>query len=278
VDPPDPVAEIQKELAAGRPVTLVGETGLPRWHDWRLAAATLGASPTKDRACYFQTFEFSLLDIAPDPRIDRYRVTAEICHLIAEPRRQGEQRSPGRVGLYFGADSQPAADGRIVTTLFLVIFSDEVPQPIAGQAEEKPGVEVKTAVITPARLPGPAVVGIGKRPFTPAVTSRRPWPGDRRKIAVDITPDSVAVHWWEDPKKAPTTVLLRTARPPAHAPRAPALTGDQTRAWYAGMNENIRKLVPEGGPVARPWHPRMPVGIYANNSWVAFRNVVIEPL
>ena len=44
-DPQDPLAEIQKKLQAGERVELIGETGEPVWHRWRISPAQFGPAP-----------------------------------------------------------------------------------------------------------------------------------------------------------------------------------------------------------------------------------------
>ena len=78
------LAEIQKDLAAGKPVTLLGATGTPRYARWQLGNAAFTIARNSEDACSYFTTNFGLLELLPDPGIDRYRIGATIRQLDRE--------------------------------------------------------------------------------------------------------------------------------------------------------------------------------------------------
>ncbi len=270
---PDPLAEIQRELAAGRPVVLVGPTGEPRWQRWRLSRAELGESPVPEsdgtRACSFEAIHLSLLDLIPDPGIPRYRVSAELRHLAGKGPAPGAQTGPDVVGLYFGADEIPAAGGCRAHSLFAVTFQDYRPlRPAVGPALAEPRARFDATLVVqrPDRLPGQHTAAVASVPFEPV--ERRP--GKWRKVVADVTPDSLLVRWRTDAGELEPFIL------PGPWPRQ--WTGEQARELYARLQPLLDDALRQPGLTVRPWNPRLAVGVLAEGSAVAFRNVVIEPL
>src|SRR5262249_50542866 len=107
--PLDPPEAIRKELRAGRAVTLIGETGLPRGHARAYGPTTPGESMTGDKTCAFESIEEALFVLLDDSGIDGYAVTADLRILpsktMADPKKAPDQtEAPGlnHVGLFFG--------------------------------------------------------------------------------------------------------------------------------------------------------------------------------
>src|SRR5262249_50634963 len=116
--PVDPPEAIRKELRAGRPVTLIGATGLPRWHDWAYGPTALGESLTGDKSCAFEAIGDALLILLDDPGIDRYAVTADLRILRSKTAADqtkapdpGEAPGSNLVGLFFGQATPVGTDG-----------------------------------------------------------------------------------------------------------------------------------------------------------------------
>jgi serine/threonine protein kinase len=98
-DPDRAVARIQKDLAHGRAVSLIGKTGIPDWSRWRSgkAGSQLGLAP--DRTCTISSWGHVLLELLPDPQFASYRVTAQVRH--------DKSDLMGEVGLYFAHKEYP---------------------------------------------------------------------------------------------------------------------------------------------------------------------------
>jgi serine/threonine-protein kinase len=263
-DMPDLIGHSQRVLAEGKSVTLVGDFGLPASYRWRLTPATLGDSPLADGTCAFQTNLTSMLELHPDPGVDRYRIAADLRQVWGagplEPRKGVGDNS---VGLYFGADTQAATDGRQVTTLFALMYSDTVPGdpaiPVAARLED--GVIVQKG----NQLPGQSWKGVGNVRFKPPARGLPSlWPGEWRRIVVEVAPELVRVYWRDN-----QTGLLVPIK---------EWTGDEVRARYTKLQERIDRIAPVSGVAVRQWAPRLALGVWCHHASVALRNVVIEPL
>src|SRR5262249_22259765 len=88
----DPLAAIDADLRAGRTVTLLRETGVPRWSRWRFETdrAPLRASSLPLR---IRSYHRTMLELHPAVRLPAYRLRAEV---------QMYGGDIGRVGLYAG--------------------------------------------------------------------------------------------------------------------------------------------------------------------------------
>jgi serine/threonine-protein kinase len=267
-DPPDPVAEIQKELAAGTRVTLVGMTGMPRWYEWRLTPSTLGPSARNDETVVFQSGGMTLLELLPDPGISRYRVSAEVLQERGDPIPNGGVRSESTVGLYFGYATYPGPTGWQFHSLFVVPYTDlsELPAPALRGIKPKPTqsiVQFSSLLLAahPDRNPNTHWDRTGNVPFTP--DPRHKWPGQWRRVEFEITPERIRTLWAESPTAAPQLVH--------------ELTEKEMVEWCDRMAQSSAMDVP-GFHVITVWNPRLPFGIFCDRSTVAFRNVTIEPL
>lgn len=79
--------ELEAELDAGRPVTLVDETGYPKWFRWRAGKGSQRTHIEPDGTFSAEMLERlnpGLLELLPDTRTDRYKLTAQIRHDLGE--------------------------------------------------------------------------------------------------------------------------------------------------------------------------------------------------
>jgi serine/threonine-protein kinase len=273
-DPPDPLKEMQDDLAAGRPVALLTPDGRPRWHEWRYNPATLGGVDPPDGTCSFESLGLSMLDLYPAPAVPKYRISLELRHMGGRGPAPNAQRGIDLVGLYFAADTQNASGGRRVTSLFAVLFNDSPPRPIPNVKPVPVAVEFKTGVIIekPNLTPGQFWEPGGNRVFKPAQEWPMPFPGDWRKVVVDVTPELLTVQWYDAAEKKLVPAMHWDAT------RVSNWTGAQATARYAQLQGLVEKGAPGSEVTVRPWSPQLPIGVYAYHSRVAIRSAVIEPL
>lgn len=92
-DPDQPVHEYHRELAAGRPVTLIGEKGPPRRFRWIFGQGGILASPVGDGAFFVQSFEPVILELLPEPLPEKFWLKARVRHSAHD--------SGGFVGIVF---------------------------------------------------------------------------------------------------------------------------------------------------------------------------------
>lgn len=263
--PADPREEIVRELKAGRPVTLIGPTGLPKWYANRLAPTTLGPAANGDGSCEFQSIGTCLVELLPDPGVDSYTLRAEVRHVGSTlPVAAGSQRPLGTVGLYVTGVTRPRPDGLEYRALVGVTFNDAVPVPPPGRPADPTQVHCQAGLLTPVidREDTPLKVGQfweAGRSHSFAPSDLRPW----RVIEIEVTLAGVAARWGDRPGQ----------------PLAPLAAGTwaDTRAQFAALQPRLDLLFPGAGLTVPEWTPRAAVGIWCYASAVAVRNVVLDP-
>ena len=120
-DPDEPARQIERDLADGKAVTLVGPTGLPKWHRWAVGASTLTESVRElDHTACFQTGELTLLELLPRPPAGGYRLTADIRLDAAH----AAIKHLASVGLYVHYRREEFADGSEVHRFDVVEFNE----------------------------------------------------------------------------------------------------------------------------------------------------------
>ena len=276
--PKDPnevaLAEIQKDLAAGKPVTLLGATGTPRYARWQLGSAAFGKARNREDACYYATIHTNLLELLSDPGIDRYRISAMICQVERDGEPAGSKPSAGEVdcGVYFSHGFTRGLDGATSSdTMYCVRFRDFDPALTATEGEPKPPAPAKAVapkqqsarfdwlsiLHTPNNNPMHFPSNFASVEFTP--TPGRP--GVWRQIDVEVTPDDVRVFW----KALEGNEFQEIRRTKGR------LTNPKERFANAPFGADPRIVVP-------PWSPRMAFGIYTRSCAVAIKNITISPL
>jgi serine/threonine-protein kinase len=236
---------IQRDLAAGNPVTLIGETGPPAYLQWRCGGPTAGVGQADDGAFSAHCLEHGLLELVAAPAQERYRFRAEVRHdqgILAE----------GEVGIYF-AHSEQATAAAPAHCFAMVALNDLVDQsaafPEGGFKGNALGLRLYQQ--PPAGLRRDSVlVGDLQYPFDFPAPGTKPW----RRLAVEITPERVCVDCGD--------------RRIIDCPRAEL--ADQFRSMG---RSDVAPLA--GEPAFAPWEG---LGLYVSQGGASFRSVVVEPL
>jgi hypothetical protein len=260
---PDYWVTARTELAAGRSVTLVPETGDPLRWEWRLGAAPFGPSPTGDGSCYFETVDRALLDLLDDPGIDRYRIRADLRQVrrAGAPNAEAPREDESAIGVFFGRATRAAPNGDTVHAFFRVSFHDFDPKWGPGEKVNEQSMQFQrvlsvTGPQRPALEPNTTFAGC---PFLPVV--RRP--GNWYTIEIDVTPEEIAARWITKDGPKPLTGV---------PPIKPVVQ-------YAKLQATVNGLPPPPTGVTLPqWTPRMPLGLSVGSSAITVRNVTITPL
>jgi len=259
--PHDPLAGIEQELAEGRSVTLIPQAGPPKWHRWVLGSPELGASPTGDGSCSFETMGRTFLELCPDPKAERYLIRAEIrfvrSKLPAEVAPDGRAEGVTTAGVYFGYSATPGAAGATAHAAFLVGFDDtprRPPQPGAVQLRRFAQLQDPNG-----GKPAGYKSGLGNTPFDRTPTLPGPW----RAVEIEVSRNAVQARW----RKPDGTMILFAN-----------LTGDAIRKEYAGLPEKLEEQSPNHGASLPDWSPRMPLGIWTDRAAIDVRNVSVTPL
>jgi tRNA A-37 threonylcarbamoyl transferase component Bud32 len=265
---PDPDAvlkEIARELAAGRPVVLIGPTGLPRWHRWKRGHTKLVVSRTAPNgACAFQADNTSVLELLPGlPGDCPYRVSAELRQdgALTQTGRDGQTYSVhGEVGLFAGCQDYPLAAGGYLSRGLLVRFSEQWKR--GEQWPGKPhghGWRVHDFITNWAQAEqGSAyAVPLGKKRFDPNGP-----PGPWRRLQVEWAPQGPRIRWTNAAGKADEIA------PP----------GRDLRAGQRELEKFIARHVSDKTVRLVPLSAHGSLGVWADSCSISVRNVVVEPL
>lgn len=237
---------VLQSLREGKPVVLVGPTALRIPPAWGLGSCAVGRSSDGETGFSLQARDATILHLLPDPGIDRYLVRAEL--------RQDQgmrDRSNPAFGLVVG-HARVSAGGDSVFHGWLTVGFNESDS--TGFTDQVLGFREYVAFEQPPEVPkktshlGPNI------PIAAPDPGRRPW----RSLEVEVGPEGIAVR--HDGQTVTYPV------------------GDIQRHWSDRARER-----PTGEPAVAdatlpPWSPRLPLGIWAFQSWVSVRNVTIEPL
>jgi hypothetical protein len=254
-DPLRQLERYQRELASGKAVTLVGETGLPAWYRWRTNAAKGKVTLVGD-TLVVQADELGLVELLPDPMVSSYWLCAQVRHDIAH-------NVQGMVGIYF-AYGTGEAPGMDEVHLFCALeFND-----LITRADIAPGQPVRNPIILstkrlffPPRYP---LVGCQDQSvwdyFEPALPKKDGWlrpdmpahdPAPWRDIRVKVTLEGLQAYWAQK--------LL---------PDLPRAKFDEILEGFAEeLPGNLWRALPRGG-----------LGLYVKNGSASFRNVIVEPI
>jgi eukaryotic-like serine/threonine-protein kinase len=272
VDPPDPIAEMRKELTEGRAAVPVGDRGLPRWHEWRAGAAALAESEAHEGACCFDSTKYALLDLFPRVGLKRYRVTVQIKQLEGtDAGDAGDAKRPlptAAIGLYL-AEGPFVGPGEVVAhPLLALMFNDYDSKAALGKPPTTRAALLRDATFIqrpnaqPALAPQPAA----QHTFQPAPRHPGPW----RTVRIEVTPESFQAFWLTDDKGEDGKTFV---------PFRP-ITGAVTAATrQERLRTRLDGTAPGFGTLAPPWDPaQLTVGVFCHRAGIAVRRCVIEPL
>jgi serine/threonine-protein kinase len=237
-------AAIQRDLAAGRPVTLIGAAGRPAAWRWRSAAAA-GPTLADDGTFSVEHLEFGLLELLPDPLWESYTFRAEVRH-------DRGWMVEGQVGIYF-AHSEHATDPGPTHAYAAVAFNDLIDQNLLRPAPDPQGnlMALRAHSHPPAFADhSTAVVGGSHAPFAFPAPGEKPW----RRLEVEVTPGRVRVRCGE------------------------RWVVDQPWAALAEEFEKMRPAAPIPAAARPPFAPRAGLGLYVRQGAASFRRVQVEPL
>ncbi len=262
----DEKGRIERALARGETVTLIGPTGLPKWHDWAILPGSLFPSQRGDKTSGMQSQRYSGLILVEDPMTDHYRFRAQIRH-------DGGMRSgdlankttnlSSKVGLFWGRQKLEA-DGRPADTLLSFDFND-----LTRNTGAKPEAD---DVPQPIRIHGRSFievpeVGMKKYEVGIAVPKYFVSKGERqgiwRELEIEVHPD-ICIASWASVAGEPRKVVAR-------------ITPEQLNALQDAGRRFLNSKHPAGWPIPE-WTPRRPLGILGMLSTISIRNAVIEPL
>lgn len=271
-DPPalDPaLAFIQDELALGRPIELLGPVGRPPYFRFKYGVADLSASETDPLS--ITSVSPVLLELVSDPKIDRFRLRAEVyC--------PGDQFATA--GLYFAHRPRDTDQGR-EQWFCSMYYHDATARGwavVAAHRYGEPSLENRPSYndshtgvgiafvgdLKEMRNPVLGATGVGLL-FSPrgqglwlstsalsgGVGGAIPW----RKLSVSVSPAGISALW--DGKDL----------------------GAASRADLAKRDKMMLGQIPlADGPPPHEYSPAGSVGLFVRHGTASFRNVWIEPI
>ena len=253
------VRKIEGELALGRTVTLIGMKGEPRWSRWRAGQSRSHTVLDDDSTFTVQTWDLALLELVPDPRSRRYRITAQVRH--------DKSDVAGGVGLYFAHKVYPGnrADIHSFTQLhfngvrggadILAVLPDDIRarRPPRGNA-----VQITSRLYEDGNHPLKVdwkIAGVDGPLFKPFGETNGRW----NDLEVTVTPECVTARWNGHPAFAVATAEIEQ-----------------------NVNEKLtERPPPPGNPLSRvspmKFNLRGGLGLYLWRGSASFRAVTITP-
>ncbi|HKB41737.1 MAG TPA: serine/threonine-protein kinase [Gemmataceae bacterium] len=268
------LAELQRELAAGRRVALLGPDGKLRWHRFLTEKRRLPLRAGRGDPLRLEAWNLTLMALLPTPGMAAYRFEAEVLH---------EQSNEGRAGIFFAARESNAGHGEFsLCTLAYAShgmyagewrfwrqrFAETGTVPHGLNLHSSPLLSDRPFALRPNLwLPvlGASTVNLLASPFGqgPILTASGLFPGrtlpDNRyhKLAIEVRPGDIRVFWENDPMRGISCAALeqRTTRP--LKPKLPEF--------------------PNLGPPP-PFDIQGSLGLYVDSGIAWFRNVYLTPL
>jgi serine/threonine-protein kinase len=244
-DPARKLESLQRRLAKGERVTLIGDDVPPAWYRWRMGEAQAKASRFQDEPFLINSGGIALIELLPDPMCESYRFSAWVRH--------GDGSGDSSVGIYFGHSAHAVPKGE--EHYFCVLsFADQGERKgkavLTFRARGEQGLDVFTNIHDPTPLQA------GLRGIPPEKESG-PW----RELVVIRTPQEIRAYC--DGKQL--TGLGGRMR---------ALSPESAR-WQRQSTTRKRAESMELDP---RFAPREHMGIYVNHGSASFRRVVVQPL
>jgi hypothetical protein len=254
--PPGAVRALRDELARGS-VQLVGREGLPRWYRWRLGNGRGGAfTPSETGAAFAVSARTEcMLELFPAPGIDRYTITAELCHerVVGPPPDRVGGDLP-RVGLYFGHDEKPGPGNVRAHASGVVAFSDLGADP--PDPGHPPRIHCWDDLLFDGAANGPSFHQ--PRGLAPLPEPVRNLPGPWRRLEVEVAHDRV--------------VASVDGRAFAR------IDGESLRDRSDTLQAKVNAQFPDGRVQLARWTPRSPFGLWVYSAQVGVRNVTVTPI
>jgi len=260
-DPERPIKRIEEELAQGKAQTLIGETGKPLWFSFTAGGGNSQTSVARNGVFTVQTRAYALVELVRNPRLERYRLRAEVRHAKAD-------RSSA-VGIYVGDRQFPAPRGTVHS--FVQWTFDDINDRRTrfaqlkwkGPNQRPPNgnvVSLQSQLLIDEDPLDPRTLRYNEKGglFEPAPPGRPDW----RPIAVEVTPQGVR-GFWGGKLFCELPADLAVERLKEHM-------------------DAFRKDQPDNNPFAEvvvpKFAPRGGAGLYVYNGSASFRRVVIDPL
>jgi serine/threonine-protein kinase len=257
--PEDALDEMLHQLRRGKPVTLIGPTGLPAWHKVLHGNVAISSDETSERACVYSSLNYGLMLLLPEVPVDDYTIQAEIRLVnLVTARRDGWQTG----GLFFNYQTNDSAmPGCLFHAAKHISFLDHHYTPETPEAYPYPErVRFGDLILLerPGDFPIPSFGGDHRYCFTPSLFCPAPW----RKIEIRVHPRSVETYWRNDEGE-----MVRFAN-----------VSERELLQEADNAANaLRKSFPQLDYPTPTWNPKNGLGLWCHRAVYAIRNLTITP-
>jgi serine/threonine protein kinase len=240
LDPDRVVKDYLAELERGNSVTLIGQTGEPRWKKWVIGEGNIVNPPAHDGvfSVIAPQSHDAYLELLPASRARGCRFRVQI---------RMESLARGDVGIIFARTDFPVARGteHCFCVLLISDFGDRLMPDLQIRRRLVPG---RSGSVIPIEC-----THQHRRTPLPALRETR-W----REVRVEITADEV--RGWVDQMFIGNVDRRRLAG-----------------SFQRELN-NIRDRLHNDPGLKPTFPPSGGLGLFVRNGWVSFRNAVVEPL
>jgi serine/threonine-protein kinase len=248
------IRTVERELARGRPQTLIGEKGGPGWFRVVTEAKRAQAGAGSDGFFLVDAWSRTLVELVRDPQRDRFRLRAEVRH------NKGDLQA--EIGIYVAHRpyAVPAGELHHWMALFFYENRDDKKEFPAAAENPPPGNPAWVAPFVFADRPGKpfeARLPAGERLYFQPELGNGVW----RALMLEVTPQGVRGFW-----EGREIGLLAA--------------GDYVAATTT--SRDVWRKDPQLAPFVEGFEPvfapRGSLGLYVLQGSASFRNVVVEPL
>jgi serine/threonine-protein kinase len=266
-EPPDPdriVREFQARLARGKRVVLVGPTGGPQWHRWVTGQEAGQMHASAKGPLTVHASNQAMLELMPDPGIDRYRLWARVRHFRAH--------KATAVGIYFARFRQPTSQGEV--DCYGQLIFDDITDPVEVHRAAHGGDPEPPRLTWSNLIPRLSLADVERRGWNcPAEGLHSGWfaPAGafnqrEHDLEVKVTPEGVRGFWDGQAMEAYKETMLPAGRF-VHNSRKQVMNLAQTPLGRIFARELRLDFAPRGG-----------LGLWVNRASASYSNVVLEPL
>jgi len=229
-------------LSAGETVELIDGQGQPVWHRWRLNRKA-AISSIHAGAFTIRSEDCSLLELVKDPRMESFRLRAQVRHERGDVQAQA--------GLYVLGASTEAPSGQHSDSVVHSFVELSFNETTFLNAPKKNPVRFRPRLLM---VPGPMDVKLGG--FSPRLVQPAGLNGgDWNALRIDVSPSKLTALW-----------------------NGISIGEHSSQQTEADIQQSLRRNSDSLAAFNFPLSPRQGVGLIVNRGTASFRNVVIEPL
>jgi serine/threonine-protein kinase len=258
LDPQREVERLNAKLTDRQPVTLIGDTGRPRWSAWRHGQEKSQVSIGADGCFSIHSWSFCLLELLADVPSEKYAVRMQVRH--------EKSNGPGDVGLYVAHRAHVGKQTRSHTFAYLTfndirdIGRDHAFAHLLGGYPRRLNAVQLDPCFQVDGTPGPYRASLMPGLIFDPARDARTW----RELEIVVGPDGVEGLW--------------------EGERVGLLSAASIVAQIERWNEHWKQTRPDDpiDPPARPtpaqFDQRGGLGVYLYHGSASFRSFTVTPL